>query len=196
MCSRVPMSRFSSFGPRISATVPVAWRRHSSNWNKPVARRGIALGEEQVALVLRVDMVDPPAVAEHLDRLTQSGRRPSVVTGGAAPIDPEAAATHTARASIFRMAGMLARRYNPTLPISTEYLRMRFRLGSTLVAVMLAGTGSQTSPVAAAGGPAAAEEEPVPEARRGLARRRVLRRAARVRLAAGCSRSTTRSRSR
>ena len=38
---------------------------------QPIARGGVALREEQIALALRVDVIDAPAVAQDLDRLTQ-----------------------------------------------------------------------------------------------------------------------------
>ena len=40
---------------------------------QPVLRRGVALGEEQVGFVLRVDVVDAPAVADDLDGLGEPG---------------------------------------------------------------------------------------------------------------------------
>src|SRR5262245_39105537 len=39
-----------------------------------ILRRGVSLREEQVGLVLRVDVIDAPAVADDLDRLRQSRR--------------------------------------------------------------------------------------------------------------------------
>lgn len=39
---------------------------------EPVARRGVALCEEQVVLALGVDVVDAPAVADELDGLTEA----------------------------------------------------------------------------------------------------------------------------
>ena len=39
---------------------------------QPVLRGGVALREEQVRLVLRVDVVDAPPVAQDLDRLRQA----------------------------------------------------------------------------------------------------------------------------
>ena len=41
---------------------------------QPIPRRGVALREEQVGLVLRVDVVDAPAIAHDLDRLRQARR--------------------------------------------------------------------------------------------------------------------------
>ena len=41
---------------------------------QPVAGRRVALGEEQVMLVLRVDVGDPPAVGHDLDRRNEAGR--------------------------------------------------------------------------------------------------------------------------
>ena len=36
-----------------------------------ILRRGVALREEEVAFVLRVDVIDAPAVADDLDRLAE-----------------------------------------------------------------------------------------------------------------------------
>ena len=51
---------------------------------QPILRGGVALREEQVGLVLRVDVVDAPAVAEDLDRLRQPGNLRAVVAGACA----------------------------------------------------------------------------------------------------------------
>jgi hypothetical protein len=39
---------------------------------EPIARRGVPLGEEQVVLRLRVDVIDAPGVAQDFDRLLES----------------------------------------------------------------------------------------------------------------------------
>ena len=39
---------------------------------QPILGRGVALREEQVGFVLRVDVVDAPAIADDLDRLRQA----------------------------------------------------------------------------------------------------------------------------
>ena len=59
---------------------------------QPIARRGEALREEQVGLVLRVDVVDAPAIADDLDPLRQA-RACSVVCSAcrAATVPPSIA---------------------------------------------------------------------------------------------------------
>ena len=104
MCRRVPMSRFSSFGPSTSATVPVARRRHSSNWNKRIAGGGNSC-EEQIRFVLRVDVIDAPAIADDFDRLAEA-LICSVWSAGA-PIDPVATLANSAKRISLRMGGML-----------------------------------------------------------------------------------------
>ena len=59
------MSRFSSFRPRISATVPVAWRRHNSNWKSrsraAVSDRLLArlYGSAEADIIQRIDEINP-----------------------------------------------------------------------------------------------------------------------------------------
>jgi hypothetical protein len=86
-----------------------------------VARRGVALGEEQVALVLRVDMVDSPAVAQHLDRLTQPGHLERRRRRRGANRSGEGGDTHGERDHLSHGRDASTALSNPTLPFSTEY---------------------------------------------------------------------------
>jgi len=63
-----PFRGVESLRPRISETVPVACRRHSSSWNKRVALR-----KEQVVFILGVDVSDGPATFQDFDGLAKSG---------------------------------------------------------------------------------------------------------------------------
>ncbi len=65
------MSRLSSRGPSTSATVPVAWRRHSSSWKSRIHRSNVALRDEQVMLGRGVNVCRRPPWS----RMTVTGSR-------------------------------------------------------------------------------------------------------------------------
>ena len=68
------MSRSSSRGPRISATVPVAWRRQSSSWKSRSRAAFHPWAKNRSCSVCGVDVADAPPVDQDLDGTLEAGQ--------------------------------------------------------------------------------------------------------------------------